>query len=645
MKITTIIIVFMGVGLVIVIFNARFIGQNGIKFLVILNLCIVTFLAWIGTFISITTQISTSLNFGGWLNIYLLHGNWEFCFDSLSLGMISIILSISIIVHIYSCDYIKNDPHIIRFLIYLSLFTITMMILVTANNFLVFFVGWESVGICSYLLINFWSTRVQANKSALKALFINRIGDVCLLLAISLVFITFQTIEFNLISNLTPYFLLHQTIVLKTNYQTISIISGLLLIGAIGKSAQIGLHIWLPDAMEGPTPVSALLHAATMVTAGIFLILKCSFFFEVLPALQMFISVLGLFTALMMALIACVQNDIKKIIAYSTCSQLGYMFFAAGLSQYNLAFFHLFNHAFFKALLFLSAGIIIHSYGNEQDIRRFGKSNNIFLSVYIINIIGTLAIVGFPFVSGFYSKDLIVECSYVIFQFTNFAFYWLNILIVLLTAFYSFKIVYFVFYGDMRLLNKSKFIQIHVIPNFMFLPLCILGFVSCFFGFIFRELFIGVGENNFNFTNLPHTSIICFETEFLPFYIKILPFLCSCFSVFILYIFINYFPLLYIQINTIQNFIFIVIVKLIKISFYKFYYDIFFNSISQIILQFGYKVTFKFFDKYLIEGLVVIINFQILQLGKFFNECQTGLLVHYIGQFVLGFIFFFTILL
>ena len=316
--------------------------------------------------------------------------------------MISII---STIVHIYASSYMAEDPHLSRFMAYLSLFTFFMFILVTGDNFIQLFLGWEGVGICSYLLINFWFTRIPANKSALKALIMNRVGDFGLLIGILLIFYFFCSVDFAIVFSLVPYFVGIHFNFLDFEIDLLSLISAFLFVGSIGKSAQLGLHTWLPDAMEGPTPVSALIHAATMVTAGVFLIIRCSPLFEYTSNILLFITILGSLTAFFASTIGVVQNDIKKVIAYSTCSQLGYMVFSCGLSVYNISFFHLINHAFFKALLFLASGIIIHALNNEQDMRKMGGFLKLLPYSYSIMLIGSLALTGFPFLSGFYSKD------------------------------------------------------------------------------------------------------------------------------------------------------------------------------------------------------------------------------------------------
>ena len=324
--------------------------------------------------------------------------------------MLLVVSGVSSLVHVYSTEYLSTDPHQGRFMGYLSLFTGFMLVLVSADNLLVMFFGWEGIGLASFLLIGFWYTRIQASKSAIKAMIVNRVGDLGLALGISLIFLTFKSIDYLVIFGLAPKVINISFLFLSFELDSLTIISFLLFWGALGKSAQIGLHIWLPDAMEGPTPVSALIHAATLVTAGVFLIIRCSILFENSNVLFI-VTLIGALTAFFASSVGLVQNDLKRVIAYSTCSQLGYMVFAAGLSNYSIAFFHLANHALFKALLFLSAGCVIHGVSDEQDMRKMGSLIKFFPVSYTMILIGSLALVGFPYLTGFYSKDAILEVA------------------------------------------------------------------------------------------------------------------------------------------------------------------------------------------------------------------------------------------
>jgi proton-translocating NADH-quinone oxidoreductase chain L len=337
-----------------------------------------------------------------WISSSVLNIDWGFMFDSLTVVMCVIVTFISFFVHLYSTEYMSHDPHLARFMSYLSLFTFFMLILVTADNFIQMFVGWEGVGLCSYLLINFWFTRIQANKAAIKAMILNRIGDFGLLIGIMLIFVNFKSIDYATVAVLTPFFSDKIINFLNLEIHLLNAICIFLFIGAIGKSAQLGLHTWLPDAMEGPTPVSALIHAATMVTAGVFLLARCSFIYESVPNILDYIILIGSLTAFFASTTGLAQNDLKRVIAYSTCSQLGYMIFACGLSNYSVGIFHLANHAFFKALLFLGAGSVIHAVNDEQDMRKMGGLKNLIPFTYSTMVIVSFALMGFPFLTCFY---------------------------------------------------------------------------------------------------------------------------------------------------------------------------------------------------------------------------------------------------
>ena len=382
-----------------------------------------------------------------WIVVDNLIIHWSFLFDSITSVMIVIIHTISFFVQLYSFQYMKEDPHLKRFLLYLTLFTFFMLILVSSNTVVQMFIGWEGVGLASYLLINFWYTRYEANKSALKAVIINKIGDIGIYLMIIGIYKGIKSVNYSIIF-LFAYKLMSIYInILGISLSILSFITFFLLIGAMAKSAQVGLHTWLPDAMEGPTPVSALLHAATMVTAGVFLIIRCSPLIEYNPWILSLLLIIGGITCFFSATIGLFQNDLKKVIAYSTCSQLGYMVFICGMSNYSLALFHLFNHAFFKALLFLSAGCIIHAMGDEQDMRKYGGLLKIMPFTYSTFFIGSLSLMGFPFLSGFYSKDLILEIVSCAVNFDGILAYWLGLFSAFLTAFYSTRLIFLTFYS------------------------------------------------------------------------------------------------------------------------------------------------------------------------------------------------------
>ena len=431
-----------------------------------------------------------------WISSGNFVANWSINIDPLSSVMLVVVTFVSALVHVYSIGYMSNDPYKPRFMAYLSLFTFSMLALVVSDNFLQLFFGWEGVGLCSYLLIGFWYKKETANNAAIKAFIVNRIGDFGLAIGIFLIFFYFGSINFNEIFQATPQFVGKKIIFFGFEANLITIICLFLFIGAMGKSAQFLLHTWLPDAMEGPTPVSALIHAATMVTAGVFLIVRCSPLFEYSQVALNVVATVGMITAIFAASVALVQNDIKKIVAYSTCSQLGYMFFATGIGAYHVAIFHLFTHAFFKALLFLGSGSVIHAFKDEQDIRNMGAARKKLPYTYIFMLIGTLALTGFPFLSGFYSKDAIIEFAYLNNSTLGNYTASIGIFTAFLTAIYSWRLFFKTFHGPYN--NKKISInEIHESSLMMLIPLFLLGLGALFAGFIFKDIFIGTYSNEF----------------------------------------------------------------------------------------------------------------------------------------------------
>ena len=440
----------------------------------------------------------TNNNYGNylifeWISSGDFKANWSINIDPLSSVMLVVVTSVSAVVHIYSIGYMSHDPHKPRFMSYLSLFTFAMLMLVVSDNFLQLFFGWEGVGLCSYLLIGFWYKKESANNAAIKAFIVNRIGDFGLAIGIFLIFYFFNTINFDEVFSIIPENKDKIIEFLGFEINLITLICLSLFIGAMGKSAQFLLHTWLPDAMEGPTPVSALIHAATMVTAGVFLVVKCSPIYEYSTTALNIVAIIGMITAIFAASVALVQNDIKKIIAYSTCSQLGYMFFATGVGAYHVAMFHLFTHAFFKALLFLGAGSVIHALNNEQDIRNMGGVWKKIPYTFILFLIGTLALTGFPFLSGFYSKDAIIEFAFLKnSSIGNYAAA-IGIITAFLTSIYSWRLLFKTFFGKYNgSLTKDK---IHESPLVMIVPLIILASGAIFAGYFFKDIFIGHNTN------------------------------------------------------------------------------------------------------------------------------------------------------
>ena len=424
-----------------------------------------------------------------WITSGSLKLHWSIYVDSLTAVMLVVVNSVSALVHIYSIGYMSHDPHKPRFMSYLSLFTFMMLSLITADNFLQLFFGWEGVGLASYLLIGFWFKKETANNASMKAFIVNRVGDLGLLIAMFLIFKTFGSLNFSEVFSQAADQSKNSIKIFGGEYNLITTICVFLFIGAMGKSAQIFLHTWLPDAMEGPTPVSALIHAATMVTAGVFLVARCSPLFEYSQYALNLVAFVGATTAIFAASIAIVQTDIKRIIAYSTCSQLGYMFFAAGMGAYNVAIFHLFTHAFFKALLFLGAGSVIHAFRDEQNIEKMGGVWKKIPLTYALMLIGTLALTGFPLLAGFYSKDAIIESAYFSKSFfAGYAFV-IGLTTAFITSIYSWRLIFKTFHGKYN--NTMSFEKVHESGPVMLIPLLLLAVGAIFSGYVFHGIFIG----------------------------------------------------------------------------------------------------------------------------------------------------------
>ena len=431
-----------------------------------------------------------NLKIFNWITSGGLVLNWSINIDTLTSVMLVVVTSVSALVHVYSVGYMSHDPDKPRFMSYLSLFTFMMLMLVTSDNFLQLFFGWEGVGLASYLLIGFWYKKPSANSAAIKAFVVNRVGDFGLAIGIFLIFKYTGSVNFVDVFKAIPTLLDKNISMLGIEASLINFICIFLFIGAMGKSAQIFLHTWLPDAMEGPTPVSALIHAATMVTAGVFLVVRCSPIFEYSPFVLNVIVLVGATTAFFAGTIGLVQNDIKRVIAYSTCSQLGYMFFAAGLGAYHIAIFHLFTHAFFKALLFLGAGSVIHAFNDEQDMRHMGGVWKKIPYTYSLMIIGTLALTGFPFLSGFFSKDAIIETAYSSTSFFAGYAVTIGVLTAFMTSLYSWRLIFMTFHGTFNNKNISLS-KVHESPGVMLVPLLFLALGAIFAGYAFKDYFIG----------------------------------------------------------------------------------------------------------------------------------------------------------
>ncbi len=458
-----------------------------------------------------------------WIDSQAFEVSWVLRFDQLTAVMLIVVTGVSALVHWYSIGYMSHDGSKPRFFAYLSLFTFMMLMLVTADNFVQMFFGWEGVGLCSYLLIGFWYDRPAANAAAIKAFVVNRIGDFGFALGIMAIFLIFQVVDFDTVFAAAPGFAGKSLDFLGTDVDILTLITLLLFVGAMGKSAQLGLHTWLPDAMEGPTPVSALIHAATMVTAGVFMVARCSPLFEYAPVSLAVVTIVGALTAVVTATIGLVQNDIKRVIAYSTCSQLGYMFFAAGVSAYSASIFHLMTHGFFKALLFLGAGSVIHALSDQQDMRKMGGLYTLLPLTYTVMWIGSLALAGMPFFAGFYSKDIVLEAAYAAHsQVGGFAFV-MGVIAAFLTAFYSWRLLFMTFHGKARASEKVM-AHAHEAPKVMMIPLLLLAVGAMFSGFLAYDLLVGEGSTFWgdSLLVLPANDSVA-AAHHVPLWVKILP--------------------------------------------------------------------------------------------------------------------------
>ena len=618
-------------------FFGKFIGDRNSEIVTSLLVSISAVLSAIVFYEVIVNQYEENIRIATWINSGSLEVNWSMKIDALSSVMLVVVTFISALVHIYSIGYMSHDPHKPRFMAYLSLFTFAMLMLVTADNFIQLFFGWEGVGLCSYFLIGFWFKKETANAAAIKAFVVNRVGDFGFALGIFLIFYLFGTVNYTEVFDQIPRVVDEQLNFLGIQINAIDLICILLFIGAMGKSAQIFLHTWLPDAMEGPTPVSALIHAATMVTAGVFLVVRCSPIYEYSELALNIVTIIGMSTAFFAASVALVQTDIKKIIAYSTCSQLGYMFFAAGVGAYNVAMFHLFTHAFFKALLFLGSGSVIHAFKDEQNINNMGGVWKRLPYTYALMIIGTLALTGFPLLSGFYSKDAIIEFAYLSGTTTGYYAAGVGIFVAFLTSIYSWRLMFKTFHGKYN--NKEiRIEETHESPLVMLIPLGILSAGAIFAGFIFKDLFIGYdGINNFW-----KESIFFLEplsTNHPPLWFLILtPALVTLSIPFAYYLFVKNknFPTQLVNINK----------PLYEFLLNKWYFDEIYDALFvKSSKRFG-LFLWKFFDIKIIDGFGPDgISGLIKKISIKANKFQSGYIYQYAFVMLLGFSAFLTFLI
>jgi len=604
-------------------FMGRKIGVTGAHIITCTCLILSSILASIAFYEVGFCGSPVSINLTSWIDSEFMSISWEFLFDQLTVSMLIPVLYISSLIHIFSTDYMAEDPHNQRFFSYLSLFTFFMLVLVSGANFFVMFIGWEGIGVVSYLLINFWFTRIQANKAAILAFTMNRVGDMGLSIGFFAIFALFGSLDFSTVFSLVP--LMNET--------GITIIGLLLLMGAMAKSAQIPLHSWLPGSMEGPTPVSALIHAATLVTAGLYLLVRSSPLLEYSSTALLIITLVGASTAFFAATCGLVQNDLKRIIAFSTISQLGYMVMAVGLSQYNVALMHVINHAFFKALLFLGAGAVIHSFSDQQDVRRLGGLIKFLPFTYTAMLVGSLSLLATPWLTGFYSKDLIIELAYGQYSFSGTYAYIFGSLTAGITAFYSFRLISLVF---LTVPNGSKnsYLNSHEANLAVIIPLFVLALFSIFFGFVFSDLFVGVGSDFFANSLFIHpNNISIIEAEFsLPILIKLLPSILSLLGA-SLAIFLYH--------NS-NNFVIDLTETSLGRKIYtflngKYLFDVVYNNyIISVCLQLGYTIS-KVIDRGIIEllgpqGLSNIFS----KTGNNISKLDSGVITTYALYFTLS---------
>lgn len=612
-------------------FFGRKVGVSGSQLITCSSVIVTTLLTLVAFFEVGLNNIPVSIHLFRWIDSESFNVLWGFHFDSLTVSMLIPVLIVSSLVHIYSIGYMSHDPHNQRFFSYLSLFTFMMIILVTANNFLLMFVGWEGVGICSYLLVSFWFTRIAANQSSISAFLTNRVGDCFLTIGMFAILWSFGNLDYSAVFSLAPYH----------SENIVTIIGICLLIGAMAKSSQVGLHVWLPMAMEGPTPVSALIHAATMVTAGVYLLMRTSPLIEYSSTVLIFSLWIGAITTVFSSLIGLFQQDIKKVIAYSTMSQLGMMVIAVGLSSYNLALFHLVNHAFYKGLLFLGAGAVIHAIADNQDFRKYGGLRPFLPLTYSVMLIASLSLVAFPFMTGFYSKDFILESAYGQYYFSSTVVYFIATLGAMFTTLYSVKVLYLTFLTNPNgpLVNYK---QAHEGDMFMSLPLIALAIFSIFFGYITKDLFLGLGSGFFvdNSLFIHPSHEITLDTEFaVPTLFKLVPLVLTILLSIISIVLSEFLPKI-----------------LIRFKFTRFGYNIFsfFNQrflieliynkfVTGLVFKLGGQTT-KVIDKGSIELLGPYgLEKGLLNLSRNIASLDTGVITSYALYILVGLIFYILI--
>ena len=563
-----------------------------------------------------------------WINSGDLQVAWSLRVDTLTAVMLVVVNTISSLVHLYSIGYMDEDPYRPRFFSYLSLFTFAMLMLVTADNLVQLFFGWEGVGLMSYLLIGFWYQKPSANAAAIKAFVVNRVGDFGFALGIFAIFMLIGSTDFETIFAGAPGLTGKTIDFFGWHADALTLTCLLLFMGAMGKSAQFLLHTWLPDAMEGPTPVSALIHAATMVTAGVFMVARLSPLFELAPNAQAFVMFIGATTALFAATVGLVQNDIKRIVAYSTCSQLGYMFVAMGAGAYSVGMFHLFTHAFFKALLFLGSGSVIYAMHHEQDIRNMGGLKDKIPFTYFVMVIGTLALTGFPLTAGYFSKDAIIESAFA--SHNPFAFYGFLMTVIAagLTSFYSWRLIFKTFHGEPH--DQEHYEAAHESPLWMLIPIGILAAGSIVAGFPFKELFAGHGVEEFFRESVKMNPHIIEDMHHIPETIAFLPTVMMALGFMVSYVFYIQRPYLPVELTRQHQ-------MLYQFLLNKWYFDEFYDLIFvRPAKRFG-RFLWKVGDGYIIDGFGPDgVSARVLDVTRNVVRLQTGYLYHYAFAMLIG---------
>ncbi|MDI4234465.1 NADH-quinone oxidoreductase subunit L [Bradyrhizobium sp. Arg237L] len=563
-----------------------------------------------------------------WITSGDLQVSWALRIDTLTAVMLVVVNTVSSLVHLYSIGYMDEDPYRPRFFAYLSLFTFAMLMLVTADNLVQMFFGWEGVGLASYLLIGFWYQKPSANAAAIKAFIVNRVGDFGFLLGIFAVFALIGSTDFDTIFGGAAGLTGKTINFFGWHVDALTLTCVLLFMGAMGKSAQFLLHTWLPDAMEGPTPVSALIHAATMVTAGVFMVARLSPLFELAPNAQAVVMFFGATTAFFAATIGLVQNDIKRIVAYSTCSQLGYMFVAMGAGAYSVGMFHLFTHAFFKALLFLGSGSVIYAMHHEQDIRNMGGLWRKIPYTYAVMVVGTLALTGFPLTAGYFSKDAIIESAYA--SHNPFAFYGflLTVFAALLTSFYSWRLIFKTFHGTPH--DEEHYEAAHESPIWMLIPIGVLAVGSIVAGFPFKELFAGHGIEEFFRDSVKMNPHIIEEMHHIPESIAFLPTVMMVLGFLISYLFYISRPYLPVELAKQQP-------MLYQFLLNKWYFDELYDLIFVRPAKWIGYTLWKKGDGAIIDGFGPDgVSARVLDVARNAVKIQTGYLYHYAFAMLIG---------